>query len=48
VTDREFQLAARIASRQEDQGALGVIMKYAQEVGNLETFMRELQDAPIQ
>ncbi len=48
VTDREFQLAARIASRQEDQGALGVIMKYAQEVGHLETFMRELQDAPIQ
>lgn len=48
VTDREFQLAARIASKQEDQGVLGVLMKYAQEVGNLEPFMRELQAAPIQ
>lgn len=48
VTDREFQLAARIASKQEDQGILGILMKYAQEVGNLEPFMRELQAAPLQ
>jgi len=48
VSDREFQLAARIASKQEDQGVLGVIMKYAQEVGNLETFMRDLNASPIQ
>ncbi|BBN58540.1 hypothetical protein [Hydrogenovibrio marinus] len=48
VTDKDFQLAARIASKQEDQALLGVIMRYAQEVGNLETFMRELQGAQLQ
>lgn len=48
VTGREFQLAARIASKQEDQALLGVIMKYAQETGSLELFMRELQSAPVQ
>lgn len=48
VCDREFQLAARIASKKEDQALLGLMMKYAQEVGGLETFMRELQSAPIQ
>lgn len=48
LTDREFQLAARIASRQEDQAVLGVIMKYAQEMGGLEPFMRELQGKPLQ
>lgn len=48
VDGREYQLAARIASSQEDQGILGLLMKYAQEVGNLELFMRELQSAPMQ
>lgn len=48
VTGHEFQLAARIASKQEDQRVLGVIMKYAQEAGSLELFMRELQSAPVQ
>jgi len=48
VCDREYQLAARIASKKEDQGLLGVMMKYAQEVGGLEIFMRELQSATLQ
>jgi len=48
LTDREFQLAARIASKQEDQEILGIMMRYAQEVGNLECFMKTLQNAPIQ
>uniref|UniRef100_Q31JD9 Ankyrin repeat domain-containing protein n=1 Tax=Hydrogenovibrio crunogenus (strain DSM 25203 / XCL-2) TaxID=317025 RepID=Q31JD9_HYDCU len=48
VTGREFQLAARIASKQEDQALLGVIMKYAQETGSLELLMRELQSVPMQ
>lgn len=48
LTDRECQLAARIASRQEDQAVLGVIMKYAQAMGGLEPFMRELQGKPLQ
>ncbi len=37
-----------LLSKQEDQGLLGILMKYAQEVGNLEPFMRELQAAPLQ
>jgi len=48
VEDTDLQLAARIASKQEDQAALGIIMRYAQEVGNLELFMRKLQGASIQ
>ncbi|WP_024850131.1 hypothetical protein [Hydrogenovibrio kuenenii] len=48
VTDHDLQLAARMASRHEDQAVLGVIMRYAQEVGSLETFMRELQGAQLQ
>ncbi|MDX1795384.1 MAG: hypothetical protein R3219_01560 [Hydrogenovibrio sp.] len=48
VEGKDLQLAARIASKQEDQAILGVIMRYAQEVGNLELFMRELQGASIQ
>lgn len=48
LIDKEFQLAARIASRQEDQAVLGVIMKYAQEMGGLEPFMRELQGNSLQ
>ncbi|KUJ71242.1 hypothetical protein [Thiomicrospira sp. WB1] len=47
VTDKEFQLTARIASKQEDQAVLGVMMKYAQAMGHLETFMRELEGAPV-
>ncbi len=48
LTDREFQLAARIASEQENQAIMGLLIKYAQEVGSLESFMRELQESPIQ
>lgn len=48
VQDREFQLAARIASKNEDETVTALLMRYAQEVGNLELFMRELQGAPIQ
>lgn len=48
VGDREFQLAARIVSSQQNEGILGLLMKYAQEVGNLELFMRELQSATLQ
>lgn len=47
VQDREFQLAARIASKNEDEAVTALLMRYAQEVGNLELFMRELQGAPI-
>lgn len=48
LTDREFQLAARIASQQENEAIMGLMMAYAQTLGNLEPFMRELQGAPIQ
>jgi len=48
VTDREFQLAARIASSHEDQAVLGLLMKYAQEKDALEPFMRSLQGATVQ
>jgi len=48
LTDREFQLAARIVSEHEDQGMMGLLMKYAQEQGSLEIFMKELQSIPLQ
>ena len=48
LTDREFQLAARIASQQENEAIMGLLMAYAQEMGNLEPFMRTLQGAPLQ
>lgn len=48
VVDREFQLAARIASRHEDQALLGVLMKYAQERNELEWMMKALQSAQLQ
>lgn len=48
ITDKEFQLTARIAAKQEDQGVMGVLMKYAQEIGHLETFMRTLNGDTIQ
>ncbi len=48
VTDREYQLAARIASQHEDQAVLGVLMKYAQEKALLEPFMRTLQRSTLQ
>lgn len=47
VDEREFQLAARIATKQEDEAMMSLLMKYAQEVGHLETFMRELQGAKL-
>ncbi|MDY0136284.1 MAG: hypothetical protein RBS36_03845 [Thiomicrospira sp.] len=48
VVDREFQLAARIASQHEDQGILALLMKYAQTRGELEWMMRALQDHGLQ
>lgn len=48
VVDREFQLAARIASKHEDQALLGVLMKYAQERNELEWMMKALQGAQLQ
>lgn len=48
VTDREYQLAARIASSHEDQAVLGLLMKYAQEKDALEPFMRTLQGSTLQ
>lgn len=48
VTDKDFQLAARIASQHEDQAVLGVLMKYAQEKEVLEPFMRSLQGSTLQ
>jgi len=48
VTDREFQLTARIASSHEDQAILGLLMKYAQEKDVLEPFMRSLQGSTLQ
>lgn len=48
VTDREFQLTARIASQHEDQAVLGLLMKYAQEKDALEPFMRALQGSTLQ
>lgn len=48
VTDRDFQLSARIASQHEDQGVLALLMKYAQEKNLLEPFMRSLQGSTLQ
>ena len=48
VVEKEFQLAARIASQHEDQAVLGVLMKYAQEKELLEPFMRQLQGSALQ
>lgn len=48
VVEREFLLAAKIASQHEDQAVLGVLMKYAQEKDLLEPFMRQLQGSPLQ
>lgn len=48
LTDREFQLTARIATKQEDQIILGIIMHYAQEMGHLDMFMKTIQNAAIQ
>lgn len=48
VTDREFQLTARIASKHEDQAILGLLMKYAQDKELLEPFMRSLQGSTLQ
>lgn len=48
VTDRDYQLCARIASQHEDQAILGLLMKYAQEKEALEPFMRALQGSTLQ
>ncbi|HHT00982.1 MAG TPA: hypothetical protein ENK73_09045 [Thiomicrospira sp.] len=48
VTDRDFQLCARIASQHEDQAVLGLLMKFAQEMDLLEPFMRALQGTTLQ
>jgi len=48
LTDKDFQLTARIAAKQEDQAIMGLLMKYAQETGNLETFMRTLNGETLQ
>lgn len=46
--DKDFQLAARIASKHEDEAVMSLLMRYAQELGNLEIMMKELQGSPIQ
>lgn len=48
VVDREFQLAARIASKHEDQGLLALLMRFAQERGELEWMMQTLQGSTLQ
>ncbi len=48
IADKDFQLAARIASKQEDEAIMSLLMRYAQELGNLEIMMKELQGSPIQ
>lgn len=48
VTDKDFQLCARMASQDEDQAILGLLMKYAQEKDVLEPFMRSLQGNTLQ
>ncbi len=48
VMDKEYQLAARIASKHEDQAVLALLMKYAQEKELLEPFMRALQRSTLQ
>ena len=47
VTDRDIQLAARMASQHEDQALLAILMKHAEQRGALEPFMRALQNAPL-
>jgi len=47
MTDRDIQLAARMASRHEDQALLAILMKHAENHGALEPFMRALQNAPL-
>lgn len=47
VTDRDIQLAARMASQHEDQALLAVLMQHAEAQGALEPFMRALQNAPL-
>ena len=47
VTDRDIQLAARMASQHEDQALLAMLMKHAEAQGALEPFMRALQNAPV-
>jgi len=48
MADNDFQLAARIASKHEDEAIMSLLMRYAQELGNLEIMMKALQNAPIQ
>lgn len=48
VMDKDFQLCARIAAQHEDQAILGVLMKFAEEKGALEAFMKTMQGASIQ
>ena len=48
VVDRDFQLAARIASKHEDQAVLAVLMKFSQERGELEWMMKTLQGTTLQ
>lgn len=47
ITDRDYQLAARMASQHEDQALLAMLMKHAENLGALEPFMRALQNAPL-
>ena len=48
VTDKDFQLCARIASQDEEQAILGLLMKYAQEKDLIEPFMRTIQGNTLQ
>ncbi len=48
MADKDFQLAARISSKHEDEALMGLLMRYAQELGNLEIMMKALQNSPIQ
>ncbi len=46
--EKDFQLVARIASKYKDEALLSLMMRYAQELGSLEVFMKALQNAPTQ
>ena len=48
LTDREFLISARMASGLEDQDILALMMRYAQEMSNLEALMSALKNEPIQ
>lgn len=48
MTDRDIQLAARMASQQEDQVQLAILMKHAERQGALEPFMHALQNMFLQ